>query len=190
MQLPGLNPFELMERMCKPDLLRDAIVNYLTANDCPVDSLPKSLGTRVVFHQLAIATGINQFFKGTPSALNSNMVNSFQLPQNEHLIITAIRVLTGNGTTINAIDWSYGAALAVAKNGNFDVQLNGINWLKAMPGSRACEDLTDANLGFINLDVPMAWPAQTDAVINYTILTAPAANDAIRMELHGVGFIS
>lgn len=185
-------PMEWQEmRMSNPKKFEEILVNYMNAYGCKVTNY-KSIGEVCVFHQLpVVAAGVYKFFQGVPSSTSSNMTgNGFQRSQSEHMIIMAIRIMTGNNATIQATDWSFGAALATIKNGQFDLNVNGTTMTKAMPNSKACEDVTDSTQGYIGLTLPIVWPAQTDLRLDLTTLSAGAANDNARYELHGFGLLS
>ena len=185
-------PIEWQEvRMNDPKKFEEILVKYLKSYGCGITNY-KSIGEVSVFHQQAVvAAGVYKFFQGTPTNTSSNMTgNGFQRSQSEHMVIMAIEILTGNNATIAATDWTHGAGLAAVKNGYFDLTVNGNVYSKAMPASRANEDLTSAEQGMIGLTMPIVWPAQTDARLDLTTLTAGAANDNVRVMFHGYGLLS
>lgn len=185
-------PMEWLElRMANPKKFEEVLVNYINASGAKVTNY-KTIGDIVVYHQLpVVAAGVYKFFQGVPSAASSNMTgNGFQRSQSEHMVITAIKVLTGNNATIQSTDWTNGAGLPQIKNGAFDLIVNGVTQLRALPCNKANEDVTDSTQGLIGLSLPPVWPGQTDLNINLTTLAAGAANDNCRFELHGFGLLS
>jgi len=188
----------LIDQMNDGNLTKDALIRFLDENGINLrdrsSKLEKSIAPIVYYHQQPIigAAGVQSFFgsnNGTSSTTNMKG-NSFTLPDGEHFVMTAIRVLYGVGATIDQIDWDYGATVQVLKNATFQLINNNISQINLMPLTVANPELTTDDQGFIYFLYPILWKAQTYIQINMTTKSAPVANGSARLEVHGIGLIS
>ena len=126
------------------------------------------------------------------------------MPQSEHAIITGIRVL--DAVTAGGVDtsqWNYGVRTAALLNGELTVTSNGETIITQLPltafqsnvsanaaaGTASTSGETDDNAGFFYLMEPLVLLGQTDIKSNLLLKNAAAANDCLRVELHGIRFI-
>ena len=188
----------LLDQMHDGNLTKDALLKFLADNDINLrdrsSKLEKSIAPIVYYHQQLIlaAEGTQSFFGSNVStAAATNMkAGSFTLPDGEHMVMTAIRVLYGVGATVDEIDWDYGATVQVLKNATFQLINNNISQINLMPLTVANPELTTDDQGFIYFLYPILWKAQTYIQINVTTKSAPVANGSLRIEVHGIGLIS
>lgn len=183
----------IAEQMMHPDTMKMALLKFLAANNVEKPSLEKSMAKIVYYDQRALAANaIVKFFgdaQGT--AQNTNMKNGvYTLPEGEHLAVHAIRILTGAGATLNAIDWTYGADTACSINSLLKLTRNNITQLNLLPLSAGTRDLTTEDWGFINFPQPWLWKGQTSITVEVQTQGTPAANESLRVEIHGFGLIS
>lgn len=188
----------LIDQMNDGDLTKNALIRFLAANDIDLrgrsSKIEKSIAPIVYYHQKAMlgAAGTNNFFgsaNGTTATTNMKG-NSFTLPEGEHMVMTAIRVLYGVGATIEQIDWDYGATVNSVKNCTFQLINNNISQINLMPLTVANPELTTDDQGFIYFLYPILWKAQTYIQINVIQQMAAVANGSMRIEVHGIGLIS
>lgn len=167
--------------------------------------LPKRVADFIIYDQVAVgASTTAQFFQGTPSTTRTNFPGgSFIMPQSEHAIITGIRFLDGNNATLTSTQWNYGVRTAAFLNGEVTVTSNGETILTQLPmtafqtsvnpniasGTAYSVGETDDNAGFFWLMEPLVLLGQTDIKTNVLLKSAAAANDNLRIELHGIRFI-
>ena len=168
--------------------------------------LPKRVADFIIYDQVKIgATTSAQFFQGTWTAARTNFPGgSFSMPQSEHAIITGFRVL--DATTAGNVEtsqWNYGVRTAALLNGQLQVTSNGETVITQLPltafqsnvgtnaaaGTASAAGETDDNAGFFWLMEPIVLLGQTDIKTNLLLLNAAAANDCLRIELHGILFI-
>jgi hypothetical protein len=168
--------------------------------------LPKRVADFIIYDQVKVgATTSAQFFQGTWTAARTNFPGgSFSMPQSEHAIITGFRVL--DATTAGAVEtsqWNYGVRTAALLNGQLQVTSNGETVITQLPltafqsnvganaaaGTASAVGETDDNAGFFWLMEPIVLLGQTDIKTNLLLLNAAAANDCLRIELHGIRFI-
>jgi len=185
-------PLALLEaRFDAPEDFRKSFMSWIDANGYTIDR-QKTIAELVLYDQIALPTaaGVTQFFQGAVANTRTNMPNSFTRPEAEHFVILGIRLCTANNATINTSDWDYGANLAVVKNGYFDLTTNGVREIFRMPGNQANVNLDTIDQGMIWLSEPIFWAGQNQLNIDFSTLSAAAANDNLRIELHGLGLIS
>lgn len=171
--------------------------------------LPKRVADFVIYDQVAVgATSTAAFFQGTPSTTRTNFPGgSFIMPASEHAIITGIRFCQGNNATLTSTQWSYGVYTAAFLNGEVTVTSNGETVLTqlpmsafmsnqdqnispaATPGAPYIKGVTSDDAGMFYLIEPIVLLGQTDIKTTVTLKSNAAANDNLRIELHGVRFI-
>lgn len=184
-----------LDQLRNPGIGKDSIFAFLDENGVEIDAIrDKSIAPIIYFHQQALpaAAGTLAFFGTTlGTAVTTNMKNgTFTLPQDEHMIMTGLRILYGAGATLDAIDWDYGATVAVLKNAKIQMIKNNISQLNLLPLTAANPELTTDDQGRIDFLDPILWKAQTYIQINVTTAAAPAANGSLRIEVWGIGLIS
>lgn len=178
--------------MMQPQSFKRDFQKYLEANGTKVD-LPKSIAQLAYYDQQAVPTVAGQqqvYFVGTVSAARTNLGNSFNRAQAEHMIITGIQVNDGNNAVITATDWVTGASLPATKNATFTVVVNGVTYVKDYPMVNANDEVTDDTRGVIWLSEPIFWPGQTELRITVTFPAAGAASDNLRITVLGVGTVA
>lgn len=184
-------PMALLEmRFSNPMKFKKLFQQYLAANDVKI-SLPKVIAETVYYDQqpLGAAAGITEFFKGAVDPNNTNLLN-YQRPESEHDIILGIRLLDAAAATIQDSAWAYGAVAAAVLNGNYSMTINGQKILDKIPGTAHNTNLTTDDQGVIWLSEPAVWLAQTNLLVQFETLSAPVANQNLRIELIGIGLIS
>lgn len=183
-----------------------ALMQKYFADNYGKTDLPKRVADFIIYDQLKVgATTSAQFFQGTWAATRTNFPGgSFSMPQSEHAIITGIRVL--DATTAGTVDtsqWNYGVRTAALLNGELTVTSNGETIITQLPltafqsnvatnaaaGTASSVGETDDNAGFFYLMEPLVLLGQTDIKSNLLLKNAAAANDCLRVELHGIRFI-
>lgn len=183
-----------------------ALMQKYFADNYGKTDLPKRVADFIIYDQLKVgATTSAQFFQGTWAATRTNFPGgSFSMPQSEHAIITGIRVL--DATTAGTVDtsqWNYGVRTAALLNGELTVTSNGETIITQLPltafqsnvganaaaGTASTAGETDDNAGFFYLMEPLVLLGQTDIKSNLLLKNAAAANDCLRVELHGIRFI-
>jgi len=184
-----------LDQMMSGGITKDAIFNFLAANDVDIENLKeKSIAPIVYYHQQALPAAAGQqvyFGSAQGTSVTTNMKGgNFTLPQSEPMIMTGLRILYGAGATLDAIDWDYGASVAVLKNAKIQLVRNNISQINLFPLSAANNDLTTDDLGRIYFLEPILWRDQTYIQINLTTAGAPATNGSLRIEVHGIGLIS
>lgn len=195
------NPTELFfQRMQRAGMQGGSLVqlmqNYFKANYALTD-LPKRVADFVLFDQLVGVGNTNlNFFQGAFAVTRSNFpTNTFQLPQSEHAIILGIRFMEGANATLQATNWNYGVGDAIAKNGVYDVVVNGVKQATKVPFTvhlpgLVANGLTTDDEGMNWLMEPIVFPAQQEIAIQASFQAAIAtATYNLRCELHGVRFI-
>jgi hypothetical protein len=182
-----------LSQMLTPGAMKAALLNFLAANNIEMGDLNKSIARIVYYDQRPlVSSSIVKFFGSAQgSAANTNMKNAnYTLPADEHFMAYGIRILYGNGATLPAIDWLYGADTALTKNCLLKAQFNTQIQLNLLPLTTAIPDLTTDDNGFILFHEPILWAAQTAITIEVTTQGTIVANDSLRIELHGFGFTS
>ena len=183
-----------------------ALMQKYFADNYGKTDLPKRVADFIIYDQLKVgATTRAQFFQGTWAATRTNFPGgSFSMPQSEHAIITGIRVL--DAVTAGGVDtsqWNYGVRTAALLNGELTVTSNGETIITQLPltafqsnvsanaaaGTASTSGETDDNAGFFYLMEPLVLLGQTDIKSNLLLKNAAAANDCLRVELHGIRFI-
>jgi hypothetical protein len=183
-----------------------ALMQKYFADNYGKTDLPKRVADFIIYDQLKVgATTSAQFFQGTWAATRTNFPGgSFSMPQSEHAIITGIRLL--DATTAGTVDtsqWNYGVRTAALLNGELTVTSNGETIITQLPltafqsnvganlaaGAASAVGETDDNAGFFYLMEPLVLLGQTDIKSNLLLKNAAAANDCLRVELHGIRFI-
>jgi len=188
----------LIDQMNDGNLTKDALIRFLSANGIDLRSrssqIEKSIAPIVYYHQqamLAAAGTLNFFGANNGTAASTNMKGAnFTLPEGEHMVMTAMRVMYGVGATIDQIDWDYGATVQAVKNCNFQLINNNISQINLFPLTVANPELTTDDEGFIYFLYPILWKAQTYIQINVNQKSAAVANGSLRLEIHGIGLIS
>lgn len=182
----------------RPGTLVSAMTNFFRANYGDV-KIPKVAADFILYDQLQVAGVTNaSFFDGQYTTARSNFPGgSFTIPESEHTIVTAIRILEGVNASVPATVWQPGAQSAAVKNALFNVNINGQKVLTQIPGTAFDSNLlsatnagqTDENTGFFFLYEPLVLLGQTQIITNVAFPSAPIANTNVRVELHGVRFI-
>lgn len=168
--------------------------------------LPKRVADFIIYDQVKVGANTTaQFFQGTPSTTRTNFPGgSFIMPQSEHALITGIRLL--DATTAGNVEtsqWNYGVRTSALLNAELTVTSNGETILTQLPltafqsnvganaaaGTASAVGETDDNAGFFYLMEPLVLLGQTDIKSTVLLKTAAAANDCLRVELHGIRFI-
>jgi hypothetical protein len=194
-----MNRALVIQELHDPNLAKQALLNFFQANGVDTHNLlSKSLANINYYWQLpmsAVAAGTTTMFFGKSPAVatanNTNLPNQkTQLPQDEHVVITSIRILDGNNATLQATAWNYGANLAWVKNALMSMTRNNVKQFTDLPLSGATAGLTTDDLGFIHFDNPILWEAQTYVEVDIKNFSATTANDNLRIELHGYGLTS
>lgn len=183
-----------------------ALMQKYFADNYGKTDLPKRVADFIIYDQLKVgATTSAQFFQGTWSSSRTNFPGgSFSMPQSEHAIITGVRLL--DATTAGNVDtsqWNYGVRTAALLNGELTVTSNGETIITQLPltafqsnvntnaaaGTASAAGETDNDAGFFYLMEPLVLLGQTDIKTNLLLKNAAAANDCLRVELHGIRFI-
>lgn len=163
-------------------LLNSLIGFYKLKNE-----LNKIWADYVAFHsKLVVSLDTVTFFT---DVTDSNQI-SVDRPQGEHFIITAIKFLEGANASVPATAWTEGMSTADMKNGQFDININGVDVLEDMPNSRSVEADEDVASGFMALKIPLVWGGQQQLKLPVAFAVAPAtANQNMRIELYGFALI-
>lgn len=183
-----------------------ALMQKYFADNYGKTDLPKRVADFIIYDQVKVgATTSAQFFQGTWSSSRTNFPGgSFSMPQSEHAIITGLRLL--DATTAGNVEtsqWNYGVRTAALLNGELTVTSNGETIITQLPlsafqsnvsanaaaGTASAAGETDNDAGFFYLMEPLVLLGQTDIKTNLLLKTAAAANDCLRVELHGIRFI-
>lgn len=183
-----------------------ALMQKYFADNYGKTDLPKRVADFIIYDQVKVgATTSAQFFQGTWSSSRTNFPGgSFSMPQSEHAIITGLRLL--DATTAGNVEtsqWNYGVRTAALLNGELTVTSNGETIITQLPlsafqsnvsanaaaGTASSVGETDNDAGFFYLMEPLVLLGQTDIKTNLLLKTAAAANDCLRVELHGIRFI-
>jgi len=168
--------------------------------------LPKRVADFIIYDQVKVGANTTaQFFQGTPSTTRTNFPGgSFIMPQSEHALITGIRLLDASTAgNVETSQWNYGVRTSALLNAELTVTSNGETILTQLPltafqsnvganaaaGTASAVGETDDNAGFFYLMEPLVLLGQTDIKSTVLLKTAAAANDCLRVELHGIRFI-
>lgn len=193
----------MLDLMLYPNITKDALAAFLTANGYSTEQLKnmldKSIAPVVYYDQRPLVTGTAaapsyiQFFgarTGTPD--NTNMKNAnYTLPQDEHCIVGAVRVLyAATGATLSANDWDWGSGSVVAKNLLLKITNNNQVVANLIPGTVFNPELTTDDQGYYYFSNLFLWKGQTAIDIAVTSQSTAPANAALRIEIHGIGLIS
>lgn len=199
----------LMQRMAmagKGSGSMAALMQKYFADNYGKTDLPKRVADFVIYDQIKVGASTSaQFFQGTWSAARTNFPGgSFSMPQSEHAIITGLRILDASTAgNVETSQWNYGVRTSAFLNGELQVTSNGETVLTQLPltafqsnvglnaaaGTPSAAGETDDNAGFFYLMEPIVLLGQTDIKTNLLLKTAAAANDCLRIELHGIRFI-
>lgn len=164
-----------------------------------VTSLPKFFGDGQLYDQQAIQPNVTEFFSGVYSKTRTNMPNGFQLPQSEHMIILGIQAWEDISTTaLDEANWQPGISDPIAKNGNFQLMIDGNNMTPYLPASlfdtnelsATAAGATNAERGIYRLQMPIAWVGQTSARFSFILNPGktPTTNSRLRFGLIGLRF--
>lgn len=194
---------KMLDLMLNPNITKQALAEFLRANGYSEEQLrnmlEKSIAPVVYYDQRPLVTGTAtapayiQFFgarTGTPD--NTNMKNSnYILPQDEHCIVGAIRVLyAATGATLSANDWDWGSGSVIAKNLLIKITNNNTVVANLIPGTVFNPDLTTDDQGYYYFSNLFLWKGQTAIDIAVTSQSTALANANLRIEVHGIGLIS
>lgn len=199
----------LMQRMAmagKGSGSMAALMQKYFADNYGKTDLPKRVADFVIYDQIKVGAATSaQFFQGTWSATRTNFPGgSFSMPQSEHAIITGLRILDASTAgNVETSQWNYGVRTSAFLNGELQVTSNGETVLTQLPltafqsnvganlaaANPSAAGETDDNAGFFYLMEPIVLLGQTDIKTNLLLKTAAAANDCLRIELHGIRFI-
>jgi hypothetical protein len=189
---------QLREKGDKEPLLA-AAENFLQKN-FGVASLPKFFGDGLLYDQQDIAPGTTAFFDGVFSKARTNMPgSSFILPQSEHMIILGIQAWENISTdALDECDWLPGISDPIAKNGNFQIMVDGNNMTPYLPATvfdnnqqtTGTAGATNAERGIYRLQMPIAWVGQTQLKLNFVLNNGktPTTNSKLRFGLVGLRF--
>lgn len=161
-------------------------------------TVEKTCADRIIYDQ-QVVTQVTQLFDGNATPDRTNMKSSYTSNNSEHMLVMGFRLFQAIGATLDENAWQPGISDAVLKNANIDVTINGQRVLSKTPLtafdnnalSATVAGATDDNRGFYFLMEPVFWPGQTEIEANITINSGKTitTNLAVRMELHGIGFI-
>jgi sorbitol-specific phosphotransferase system component IIA len=177
--------------MANPYQLFDRYKAYLVALGKQFSaSVQKSFGHVVYYYNAAAASKTNVTLFGPSSTYSSSTSNlsSALLGVDQSQLISAIRMFNGANASLTATDWTPGVNNAELQNGKFDLIVNNVTVLSAIPLTVFNSDGNPEYPGTLVLEQPVAWGPQEPLQINVTFDVAPAtANQNIRFELHGDG---
>jgi len=179
--------------------LASLMQNFFAAN-YGLTQLPKICADFIIFDQLAAAGATNlSFFNDQYTAARSNFPGgSFVAPNSEHMLILGVKMLSAANASVPASDWQPGVEDAALKNGQLDIQVNGVKQITSLPLtafdpneiSATTSGRTDGGRGMFYLYEPIVLLGQQQLVANAKFPTGSGtANINLRMELHGIRFI-
>lgn len=197
-----MNYNKMLDLMLNPNITKQALAKFFVENGYSeqqlANMLEKSIAPVVYYDQRPLVTGtalapsLIQFFGSrTSTADNTNMKNAnYTLPQDEHVIVGAIRILYAVGATLSANDWDFGATVSIAKNILMKIQNNNVVVANLIPGTVYNPELTTDDQGYYYFSNLFLWKGQTSISIDVTSQSTAPANAALRIEVHGIGLIS
>jgi len=180
----------MQHRFKNPGQFERDFVEFLKKAKLPFDN-SKTIAQVCYFDQKTTAGSTStEFFTGTFVPLDTNMPGgSFTKPQNEHQVITHIRIADGTSAIVSQTDWTPGVNFGTNKNAKMTVTNNNIVVLKDYPLMEALDGLTTSEQGLIELDEYFVWGGQTNLTVRVEFPVAPAVNENMRIELLGIGLI-
>lgn len=206
-------PLAIETRLSQPAMIENNLINYFTLAQLPINQ-SKSIAYQSLYHQKNVGGRTQaQFFTGTFENENTNIdTGSFVRPQSEHFLIYGIKVWDAvytppeGGTNFPQLlkgaysaDNNAGAGEIDASiaNATYDVIINGIRVIKAMPLIYHDNTLVTGQRGEISLSQPLIWMGQSELQLNVSCNSTtnpfPDASTefetALRFELIGIGLI-
>jgi hypothetical protein len=154
---------------------------YLQANGIDITkAIKKSLDTAhtIVSDRVAVGQSRLTFFED----IDPN--------ENEHMVVSAIRVLEGTNATLNESVWIPGTENGTIQNGAFDILSNGVRVMKKHTYSDFTRAEEQPYSGWIILPKGIIWESQTEFELQATFpnIIAPVLTN-MRMELFGMKLI-
>jgi len=182
-----------MQKLANPLGMQAAFANYLvlaglTDQQAKEAMTNKTLSDTDFMHAQTVAA-ISQldFFTGSISAGLTNM-SSFLRAENEHMIITGIRVSEGLSAAVNTTQWVRGLSSTALLNAFFTFSVNNVVQLDKIMGLEFA-DADDIDAGIFTFLDPIFWKGQDNIKINVDFQTNPIANQNLAIELIGLGLI-
>jgi len=183
--------YDLERRLKDPKGFKNDIIKYMIAQGAQ-PNIEKSISSVVWYHEqiVPLATLNAEYFTGQFIQSDTNIESNFTPKQDEHSIITGIRIFQGDDTT--TVSNSAWGDLVEPKlqNGQFTITSNGIVVVKNMSMRDALVAQTGKFQGLIPLKELVFWQGQTELKLNVTFKGANLADLALRFELVGVGLVS
>ena len=177
-----------------------AYFNQLAGTDVLTD-VPKYVGDIVRYHLLDINGEKSVTFfdtgLGSPSALSTNMGDSFTSKENEHMIVTAIEYLESDTTaaTADLATFTKGIANAQLVTSQMSILSGGSKTMQNWAMSDFLAVTNEGLEGTVDLAVPQVWLAQTDYPIQVkargtNAFTAANTNLFVICKVRGVGLLA
>jgi len=185
--------FELEKRFANPKKFRNDIKKMIEAEGLKFD-IAKTIAGVNLYHQKDATVGLNNmtFFNGQFLANETNITNSFNRPEAEHVFIGAVRIWQGatEGAGIQDTPW-VPVDDNIIQNGTFSITVNGVIKLKNYPIRAALNTQTGKYDALIPLQEIITWIGQTDLKLDVAF-KSPLDGIALglRFELIGVGLVS
>jgi len=185
--------FELERRIANPLKFSQDIEKMIKAENLKFD-IKKTIAGIDLFHQLDVAVGTNNltYFSGPFVATETNITNSFQRPEAEHVFISAIRIWEGTTIApgIEATPW-VPVTDEILQNATFTISVNGVVMLKNYPVRAALNTQTGKYDALIPLKELITWMGQTELKLDVSFKSPTTAiASGLRFELIGVGLVS
>ena len=186
-----MNLTELEERLAAPKRMKEDFIRFCEANGFDVD-MNKTITTLSLYDQVDIS-GVStvKLFTGQLTTDRTNIRDSFQRPQSEHVIIYGLRIFQGdNVVTLSDSDWTEVVAAAI-KNAVISIEVNGVIQLRNLPLTDLLQDQTGEYYAKLPLLEPIFWGGQTGLVATVDFKgTNSLASTSLRVELLSYGATS
>lgn len=148
----------------------------------------KRLVTQRIYHSKALGTAaIVDFFTGSTAGEDTNL-DQFTLPQNQPMLVTALRIFEGANADVNKTAWAPGITAADAQNGVLNLSMNNRDMLVRLPLTDFVAAPEDPNAGIVELVQPIVIVDQQAFKASLTFANAiSTATENLRIELIGLG---